>query len=84
MANYQLIRLVTDYELLFGHRVNTPLIRTGRTRNGRDLVEALLLAIETGIPLAELAEKARLAPATGRARWRLRQKRYRLVPRNVD
>jgi hypothetical protein len=84
LANYQLIRLVTDYELLFGHRVNTQLIRTGRTRDERDLVEALLQAIETGTPLPELAEKARLAPATGRARWRLKQKRYRLVPRNVD
>lgn len=84
MTSFQVMRLVSDYEMLFEHRVNTQLIRTGRTRDGRDLVEALLQAIETGTPLPELAEKARLAPVTGRARSRLRQKRYRLVPRKVD
>lgn len=84
MTNFSVMQLVTDYELLFGHRVNNQLIRRGRTRDGRNLTEALLHAIEKGQPLPELAEKARLAPATGRARWRLRQKRYRLVPRKVE
>jgi hypothetical protein len=84
MTNYHVMLVVSEYELRFGHRVNTQLIRAGRTRDGRDLVEALLYAVETGTPILELAEKARLAPATGRARWRLRQKRYRLVPRNKN
>ncbi len=80
MANYQLIRSVSSYEAYFGHRVSTRLIRIGRTMNGEELEAALLNAVATGIPLPELAEKARLAPATGQARCRLRQKRYRLVP----
>ena len=84
MTSFQVMCLVSNYEALFGHRVNTQLIRVGRTSDGRDLVEALLFAVETGTPLPELAEKARLAPVTGRARWRLRQKRYRLVPRKED
>jgi len=82
MTNYHVMHLVSRYELRFGHRVKTQLIRTGRTRDGRDLVEALLNAVETGTPLSELAENARLAPVRGRARCRLRQKRYRLVPGN--
>jgi hypothetical protein len=81
MTNFQLMRLVTSYELRFGRRVNTQLIRTGRTRDGYDLEEALLAAIKTGNSLPELAEKARVAPVTSHARCRLRQKRYRLVPR---
>ncbi len=80
MANYQLMCVVRSYEEYFGHRVNTRLVRAGRTRDGKILQEALLQAIETGIPLPELMEKAHLAPATGRARCRLRQKRYRLIP----
>jgi hypothetical protein len=82
MTNYHVMLLVSHYELRFRHRVNNQLIRNGRTRDGDDLSEALLNAIETGMPLPELAEKARFAPVTGRARTRLRQKRYRLVPGN--
>lgn len=81
MTNFQLMRRVSQYEMCFGHRVNTQLIRTRRTRDGTDLEEALLLAIENGKPLPELVEKARWAPVAGPARCRLRQKRYRLVPR---
>jgi len=82
MTKYYVMLLVSHYEVRFGHRVNNQLIRNGRTRDGDDLMEALLDAVETGIPLPELAEKARFAPVTGRARSRLRQKRYRLVPGN--
>lgn len=82
MTKYHIMLLVSHYELRFGHRVNNQLIRNGRTRDGKDLMEALLNAMETGLPLTELAEKARFAPVTGRARSRLRQKRYRLVPGN--
>lgn len=82
MTNYHVMLLVSHYELRFGHRVNNQLIRNSRTRDGDDLIEALLNAVETGAPLPELAEKARFAPVTGRARSRLRQKRYRLVPGN--
>jgi hypothetical protein len=82
MTDYHAMLLVSHYELRFGHRVNNQLIRNGRTRDGDDLIEALLSALETGLPLPELAEKARFAPVTGRARSRLRQKRYRLVPGN--
>ena len=84
MTNFQLMRLATSYEWCSGHRVSTQLIRTGRTRDGYDLEEALLTAIKTGISLPELAEKAGLTPLTGRARCRLRQKRYRLVPGKRD
>ena len=82
MTDYHVMLLVFHYELRFGHRVNNQLIRSGRTRDGKDLMEALLYAMETGVPLPELAERARFAPVTGRARSRLRQKRYRLVPGN--
>lgn len=82
MTDYHVMLLVSHYELRFGHRVNNQLIRNGRTRDGKDLIEALLNAMETGIPLTELAVRARFAPVTDRARSRLRQKRYRLVPKN--
>ena len=81
MADFQFMRLINQYEMRFGHRVNSQLVRSRRTRDGGNLEEALVLAMENGKPLPELAEKARWAPVTGRARYRLRQKRYRLKPR---
>lgn len=81
MTNYHVMLLVSDYELCCGNRLNTQLIRISRTREGV-LIVALLCALETGSPLPELTEYARLAPVTGRARFRLRQTRYQRVPGN--
>jgi len=47
MTNYHVMLLVSDYELCCGNRLNSQLIRIGRTREGV-LIVALLCAVETG------------------------------------